>query len=140
MTLCIAEPETISEKDKTIVFNMLEQFDNDSAVKNVLAELVSDPNASIATIQKDITPNQAAKILNVSRPHATLLMKSGAIPSYKVGTNWRTTLKAVEDYAQEREQTKLDYVAAQYSRDQDIKEALNSTKIQAEAERLYSET
>jgi excisionase family DNA binding protein len=63
---------------------------------------------SLIPMTKMLTPNQAAEILNVSRPFLVKMLKEGAIPSTMVGTHHRLRTRDVLQYKQCRDQRMLD--------------------------------
>ena len=73
---------------------------------------------SIALVPSDATlsTQQAADMLNVSRPHLVKLLEGGEIPFTKVGTHRRITMQAVMDYQQKLKETRrrqLDFLTQQ---------------------------
>lgn len=53
---------------------------------------------SIISSDGEVTTQQAAEILNVSRPHVVKLLENGVIPYHKVGSHRRIKLKDVEQF------------------------------------------
>ena len=71
---------------------------------------------SIALMPTDaeITTQQAAEILNVSRPHVIKLLEKGDIPFKKVGSHRRILLQDILEYESKfksERRKKLDYLA-----------------------------
>lgn len=70
-------------------FKLLRSILNNMAKGKSIALLLSD---------SEISTQQAADILNVSRPHVVKLLEQGVIPHKKVGTHRRIQLKDLLDY------------------------------------------
>ena len=83
------------------------------SVSDVLARAVRETAArhsiTVAPATKQLTTQQAAEVLGVSRPYFIRLLEEGRIPFHKVGTHRRVQLADVVAY---QEQQKLERRAA----------------------------
>lgn len=83
---------------------------------DVLTEMAKGNAVTILPIHAELSTQETAGLLNVSRPHLVNLLEQGKIPFRKVGSHRRVMAKDVFDYKQriDSERSKaLDELAAQ---------------------------
>lgn len=64
----------------------------------ILAEMAKGHTVTLVALQEEISTQQAAEILGVSRPYFVQLLESGAIAFRKVGARRRVRLQDVMSY------------------------------------------
>jgi excisionase family DNA binding protein len=73
------------------------------ALRTVVEHLRRGEGISIVFADDELTSQQAADILNVSRPYLVRLVDTGAIPSHRVGTHRRIRREDLETYRLKRD-------------------------------------
>jgi len=85
-------------------------------LRDLLVEMAQGNAVTIVPTHAELTTQEAANILNVSRPHLVKLLEEGAIPFSKTGTHRRIRYQDLMAYSKQRTQeskTILDELALQ---------------------------
>jgi excisionase family DNA binding protein len=80
----------------------------------IIRNMAQGKSIALMPTDSEISTQQAAEILNVSRPHVIKLLEKGEIPHKKVGSHRRILLQDILNYESNFKSTrrkKLDYLA-----------------------------
>lgn len=87
---------------------------------DILGELASGNAVQIVPVQAELTTQEAANILNVSRPHMVKLLENGQLPFHKTGRHRRVLFADLMEYKNKREHESLDAMQALADQAQDL--------------------
>lgn len=102
------ETQKISIKDAQDVAHQIEL--PTSALRlllSILGELASGNAVQVVPVQAELTTQEAANLLNVSRPHLVKLLEDGLLPHHKTGRHRRVFFADVIRYKDQRLQESL---------------------------------
>jgi excisionase family DNA binding protein len=86
----------------------------------ILGELAADNTVQIVPAQAELTTQEAANILNVSRPHMVKMLEEGLLPFHKIGRHRSILFADLMTYISEREHESLDVIQALADQAQDL--------------------
>lgn len=110
-------------------------------LENMLASLRNGVDVASLSLDRPVTPNQAATALGMSRPSVYKLMDSGLLKFHYVGKDRRIPAAALIDYLDRRERASAQMAEDLANRDRSIARAVDaiaplSTDDLAELEEL----
>lgn len=94
-----------------------------SAIKmlvDILNQMAQGNAMSLVPIHAELTTQEAADFLNVSRPYVVKLIEQGELPCHKVGVRRRVLFKHLMEYKERRDQQSMDAADALSQQAQDL--------------------
>jgi excisionase family DNA binding protein len=82
-----------------------------SLLSDILSNMANGKPVSVIAVETEITTQQAAEILHVSRPFMVKLLETGVIPFFKVGSHRRVLLKDIQAYQNKQQQIRKQQLA-----------------------------
>lgn len=73
-------------------------------LRQIVHYLLGGRAVTVVPLNKELTTQEAADILNVSRPYLVKLLEQGVIPFIKVGTHRRIRFSDLMEYKQHRDE------------------------------------
>lgn len=89
-------------------------------LKSILTEMAKGNAVTLIPVHAELTTQQAAQILNVSRPFLIEQLEKGIIAYRKVGTHRRVMFKDLMDYKQRMDKNRLNALEQLSAIDQEL--------------------
>ncbi|WP_315583386.1 helix-turn-helix domain-containing protein [Actinomyces viscosus] len=121
---------TISDEDLSALRSTTKALPQGSPVSILLEHIIlafqSGHDITTLSTDKDLTPNQVATLLQVSRPHVYKLMDTGLLRFHQVGKDRRVHTTEVIDYIDRRERASAQMAEDLASRQADLNAVMDA--------------
>ncbi|MCZ3384957.1 helix-turn-helix domain-containing protein [Kosakonia sp. SOY2] len=87
---------------------------------SILGELAAGNAVQVVPVHAELTTQEAANILNVSRPHMVKLLEEGQLPFHKTGCHRRVLFADLMHYKEQRENESLQAMQELTDRSQEL--------------------
>lgn len=87
---------------------------------DILAELADGNAVQVVPVHAELTTQEAAELLNVSRPHLVKLLESEALPFHKTGKHRRIRFADLMRFKAERDRTSTEAMSELARQAQDL--------------------
>ena len=108
------EPENEPEESISIPVSALQ------LLNGILTEMAKGNAVTLIPVHAELTTQQAAQILNVSRPFLIEQLEKGVVPYRKVGTHRRIMFKDLMEYKQTMDRNRLNTLEELSAIDQEL--------------------
>ncbi|MBI8990204.1 helix-turn-helix domain-containing protein [Corynebacterium meridianum] len=110
------DPTKVAQSEVDAVVDLLNNLPLDSELRGFLQSVI-DANHRGAVVtafaqDSEFSPNQAAKVLGMSRPHLLKFIRNGVLKCRRVGTHQRISYEDLMDFKMRREQASKDVAKA----------------------------
>lgn len=99
-------------------------------IVNVIDTLTHGRSVAIMNYDEELTTQQAADLLNISRPYLTKLLEQGDIPFHRVGTHRRIYLRDLLEYKKRRDRERRDLLNELIRTDADFDTNLDKSELE----------
>jgi excisionase family DNA binding protein len=89
-------------------------------LSEILSEMAKGNAVTLIPVHAELTTQQAADVLNVSRPHLVEIIEAGKIPFRKIGTHRRLLLSDVMKYKRRQKNKRLKALSQLVAQAQDL--------------------
>jgi excisionase family DNA binding protein len=88
---------------------------------DILSEMAQGHAVSLIPVHAELTTQEAADMLNVSRPHLVKLLDGGVIPFHKVGSHRRVCYQHLLNYKNQTQSDRLSVLGELAAQAQELK-------------------